>query len=132
MVCIWGIRGFSPFHSKRNVSIFYVDQAGAGDLGKFFVAVIPEATNIIAPIVEKHGYPPTQEGEKNDLQVSVSKKILLHVPGLWHENSFACTRPLAACDLCVTYRCADNHITVTCPYTDNHMEWQVHQHLLSP
>lgn len=33
------------------------------------MAVIPEATNIITPIVEKHGYPPTQEGENAPVSV---------------------------------------------------------------
>jgi len=36
---------------------------GEGDLGKFFRLVIPEASRIYAPVVEKYGFPPTQEGE---------------------------------------------------------------------
>lgn len=36
---------------------------GEGDLQLFFSLVIPEATRIISPVVEKYGFPATQEGE---------------------------------------------------------------------
>jgi len=37
-------------------------QQSAGNLLSFFNSVIPEATRIIAPVVEKYGFPATQEG----------------------------------------------------------------------
>jgi hypothetical protein len=37
--------------------------AGEGDLGKFFRLVVPEASRIFAPVVEKYGFPATQDGE---------------------------------------------------------------------
>ena len=36
---------------------------GEGDLGKFFRLVVPEASRIFAPVVEKYGFPATQDGE---------------------------------------------------------------------
>ena len=36
--------------------------AGEHDLSKFFVSVIPAATEILMPVVAKYGLPPTQEG----------------------------------------------------------------------
>ena len=37
--------------------------AGGDDLGRFFTVVIPEATKIILPVVQKYGYEPSQEGK---------------------------------------------------------------------
>ena len=41
----------------------FLARTGAGNLLLFFNSVIPEATRIIAPVVEKYGFPATQEGE---------------------------------------------------------------------
>jgi hypothetical protein len=41
--------------------------AGKDDLGKFFMSVIPRATEIIASVVEKYGFPSTQQGNIRSL-----------------------------------------------------------------
>ena len=43
--------------------------AGGDDLGRFFMSVIPRATEIIAPVVQKYGFPVTQQGNIRRLLV---------------------------------------------------------------
>jgi hypothetical protein len=47
--------------------VFPHNGAGRDELGKSFMSLIPRATEIIASVVEKYGFPSTQQGNVRNL-----------------------------------------------------------------